>query len=156
MAASSDLRSGRIGFALLTLLAAVATTGAFTTLDFGSPAEPGPGFWIGCISAATLAFTLAALLNPGVVIDGVSRITRADGLAVAAALPLLALTPPMLTLLGLTVTTALTCLYWFIVITRTAPVRSLIGAAAITTGIVVVFIELLHVPTPLGTLTGIR
>ncbi|MEU8149449.1 tripartite tricarboxylate transporter TctB family protein [Nonomuraea sp. NPDC048901] len=85
-----------------------------------------------------------------------TRWRPADGLAVAAALPLLALAPPMLTLLGLTVTTALTCLYWFIVITRTAPVRSLIGAAAITTGIVVVFIELLHVPTPLGTLTGIR
>ncbi|MCG5219274.1 tripartite tricarboxylate transporter TctB family protein [Streptosporangium sp. KLBMP 9127] len=152
----ADLRFGRIGFAVVTLLAAVSTVGAFTTLDFGSPTEPGPGFWVGCISAATLAFTLVALLNPRVVIDGVSRITRADGVAVAAAVPLLALTPPLLTLLGLTVTTALVCLYWFTVITRTAPLRGLVGAVAITMGIVVVFIELLQVPSPLGTLTGIR
>ncbi|WP_298327890.1 tripartite tricarboxylate transporter TctB family protein [Haloactinopolyspora sp.] len=152
----ADLRFGRIGFAVLTALATVTTIGAFTTLDFGTPARPAPGFWIGCVSVATLMLVVVALVNPRIAVDGVSRITRADAAAVALAVPLLALTPSLLTLLGLTVTTALVCLYWFLVITRTRPLFSVIGAGAITAGIVIIFIELLHVPFPLGTLTGIR
>ncbi|MEU6644529.1 tripartite tricarboxylate transporter TctB family protein [Saccharomonospora sp. NPDC046836] len=153
---TADLRFGRIGFAVLTVLAAVTTVGAFTTLEFGTPARPAPGFWIGIVSVATLALVVTALVNPRIVVDEVSRITRADAVAVAVAVPLLALTPSLLTLLGLTVTTALSCFYWFVLVTRTSVLRSLIGAVAITAGIVVVFIELLQVPFPLGALTGIR
>jgi hypothetical protein len=152
----SAQRFGRIGFALLTVLAAVTTAGAFTTLEFGSPAQPGPGFWVTCVSAATLGLVVSTLANPRIVADEVARITRADAAAVAAAVPLLVLMPPMLTVLGLTITTAVTCLYWFTLVTRTAPLRSLIGATAITVGIELVFIELLHVPFPLGSLSGIR
>jgi hypothetical protein len=152
----ADQRFGRVGFAVLTVLAAVTTIGAFITLEFGSPARPAPGFWVGCVAAATLVLVVTALVNPRIVVDEVSRITRADAGAVAVAAPLLVLMPPMLTVLGLTITTALTCLYWFGLVTRTALLRSVIGAIAITVGIELVFIELLHVPFPLGSLSGIR
>jgi hypothetical protein len=149
-------RFGRTGFAVLTVLAAVTTAGAFSTLEFGGPAGPGPGFWVGCVSAATLALVVTALVNPRIVVDEVARITRTDAAAVGVAVPLLVLLPPMLTVLGLTVTTAVTTLYWFALVTRTPPLRSTGGAAAITVGIELVFIELLRVPFPLGSLTGIR
>jgi hypothetical protein len=152
----ADQRFGRVGFAVLTVLAAVTTIGAFTTLEFGSPARPAPGFWVGCVAAATLVLVVTALVNPRIVVAEVSRITRADAGAVAVAAPLLLLMPPMLTVLGLTITTALTCLYWFALVTRTALLHSVIGAIAITVGIELVFIELLHVPFPLGSLSGIR
>jgi Tripartite tricarboxylate transporter TctB family len=152
----ADRRFGRIGLAVLAVLAAVTTVGAFTTLEFGDLARPAPGFWVGCVSAATLGLVVTALVNPSIVVAEIARITRADATAVAIAVPLLVLMPPMLTVLGLTITTAVTCLYWFALVTRTTPLRSVVGAIAITVGIELVFIELLHVPFPLGSLTGIR
>ncbi|NEE00874.1 tripartite tricarboxylate transporter TctB family protein [Phytoactinopolyspora halotolerans] len=146
----------RIGFGVLSTLAALTTLAAFTTLDLGSAAQPAPGFWVACVSVMTLLLVVAALLNPRIVLDEVSRISKSEASVVAQAVPLLVLAPSLLTTLGLIITTAIASCYWFAVVTRTGLVRSLIGAVAITVGIEVVFLELLQVPFPAGSWTGVR
>lgn len=149
------LWTGRAGLAVLFVLGVVACVGSLVSLDQGTAAEPGPGLWITCISAAGAAFGAVCLFIPSVTRDEVETISRPELGVLGLAAPALVLTLPMLSLLGVTLTVLMLSFYWFKVPLQASWRRSAISAAAITASIYTIFVLLLQVPFPAGSLTGL-
>ena len=150
----SAVAVGRVGLAVLLAVGVVSLIGAFTTLEIGTPAAPGPGLWIAAVSACGVALCIAGLVAPGIAADDVEPISKLDLRHLALAVPALVLTVPVLDFLGITLTVFLLGLYWLKVPMGMRWIRSLIASALVTASIYVIFILLLEVPFPRGSLTG--
>lgn len=150
-----DLRFVRLGFLVLFVLGVVGAVSIPLTMPIGSPSDTEPGFWPFGVSLLTTALVGVVLFRPALLRDGAEAITRPEVRGIVLALPVLLLAVPALVLLGVPVTTGLVTFYWGRAVVGSSWRSAAVTAAALTTGILVVFLVLLDVPFPAGTLTGL-
>lgn len=147
--------AGRVGLGLLLVVSVVAFVGALTTLEFGTLAQPGPGLWIVGVSGAAVLLCAAALAAPGITRDEVDPLTGPEVMRLLTAAPALVLATPLIHLTGITIATLIVSLYWLKVPMQQSIIRSAVVATVLTAAIYLVFIVLLRVPFPTGSLAGI-
>ncbi|GAA2170331.1 hypothetical protein GCM10009846_00310 [Agrococcus versicolor] len=151
--APAGRRFPRVGFAVLTALGLALSIAVPLTLDVGTAGASGPGMWVLGAAVLTTVLSLIATLHPRILLDAAETPTRAQMRDVALALPALLLAVPSLLVLGVGITTAWITFYWLRFVTGTSWLRSAIAAAAITAGILLIFLVALDVPFPRGSLT---
>lgn len=152
---AEHLATGRIGLAVLLAASLVTTVAGLLTLPFGSAAQPGEGLWIVAIAAASTVLCAVGLLLARIAGDGTSAFARSEVRTLMLAAPALLLTVPLVELLGIHIALVLLTLFWIKVPLAATWLRSLITAAAVCASIYVVFVLLLRVPFPAGSLTGL-
>lgn len=149
------LTTGRVGMAALFLISLAALIGSITTLEFGTTQQPGAGFWITLVSTISLILSGVGVAVPAVASDEVELAGREELRAVFLAVPALLLSAPLLTLIGAVPTALLLGFYWLKIPLRSSWLRSVIVSAAIAASIYVVFIALLRVPFPAGSIVSL-
>lgn len=147
--------AGRVGLALLLVVSVAAFIGALTTLEFGTLAQPGPGFWIVAVTGAAVLLCIAALIVPAITRDDVDPLTTPEVRRLLTAAPALVLATPLIQLTGIMIATFFVSLYWLKVPMHLSVTRSAVVATVLTAAIYLIFIVLLRVPFPAGSLTGI-
>ncbi|WP_162606307.1 tripartite tricarboxylate transporter TctB family protein [Jiangella asiatica] len=144
----------RACFAVLFAAAAGLTVSVRLTMPVGSIANTEPGFWPFWVALLTTLLLGFAQVRPAILLDRAEAITGAEARGLALALPVLLLAVPALGQLGVATTTAFVTLYWCKAVVGSSWRTSVVTAAAASAGILVIFLYLLDVPFPAGTLTG--
>lgn len=148
-------RYALVGTVGLVIAASTLAVLAFATLPSGTPAEPAPGLWLQVVTMLTTSLLVAVLVCRSLLVDEVDPVDADQGRSVASTIPVLVLTVPALQLLGVTLTIWIAASYWLLVINRERAWRAVAISFAIAVGVNIIFIQVLKVPFPLGTLTGI-
>jgi hypothetical protein len=147
------LTQARLCFGILFAVVAGITASVPFTMPLGDLTRSKPGFWVFWVGAITTILIAFVLLRPNLLLDSVDAIDRHELGNVALAAPVLLASVPLLMLFGVVLTTVFITFYWFKVVTHSTWLTSAMGAAGVTAGIVLVFISLLDVPFPVGSLT---
>jgi hypothetical protein len=136
---------------VITLLLTVSAPVTVET-DIFAPISPGFWvFWVALISTVLLGVTL---LRRGILMDGAAFVDKQEWLGLLRAAPIIIATVPLLTLFGVAITAVVVAVYWMLVVTKTAWLRSLLIGLAISGVTLAIFLYLLKVPFPAGSVTG--
>jgi hypothetical protein len=151
---SDESRFARICLGILFAIALLLTVSAPFTVDTDISAPISPGFWVFWVSLITTIMLGYVVARKTALLEGVTVVSRAEMLGLLRAAPIIVASVPLLMLFGVSITSVLLAVYWMRIVAGVSWLRSLIIGLSISAATLVIFLYLLKVPFPAGSITG--